>query len=222
VSGTGQLLANVGTVIGLEKGPLQDEFFVSFERIGSHSHSFTEPALVAPAAPPDAAALPDIGLRTFDEINASMSQITGVPLTNAAVTQTYGLVKQQLPTVESLGTFLASHQTGIAQLAIEYCNELVNDGALRAAFFPGLDVNASAGAYFSSQGNRDLLSTPLLARAVGQNLATQPTNQEITDELNALIARLTAGASATAPGRVAVVAKAACAAVLGSGVMELQ
>ena len=37
-----------------------------------------------------------------------------------------------------------------------------------------------------------------------------------------LIARLTAGASGTATGRVAVVAKASCAAVLGSGVMELQ
>ena len=87
--------------------------------------SSSAPARVAPTDPtppvidlPDNPSAPDYGVRTFDEINATFSNITGVPITTASVAGTYATVKQQLPTVESASAFLASHQTGIAQLAM--------------------------------------------------------------------------------------------------------
>ena len=80
------------------------------------------------------------GMRTFEQLNQSMSKITGVPTTNTAVRATYLQVQQQLPPVPSIEAFLASNQTGVAQLAIKYCSVMVDTPAARAAFFPALTL----------------------------------------------------------------------------------
>ena len=49
---------------------------------------------------------------------------------------TYLQVQQQLPPVPNIEAFLASHQTGIAQLAIKYCSVMVDTASTRTAFFP--------------------------------------------------------------------------------------
>src|SRR5690606_17818366 len=114
----GQRLAEIGTVIGLQKGPAADLFFLTFDRIGENTYART-PLTGATPVPVDLPARPDIGLRTFEQLNQSMSRITGVPTTNSAVRQTYLQVQQQLPPVPDMEAFLASHQTGVAQLAIK-------------------------------------------------------------------------------------------------------
>jgi mono/diheme cytochrome c family protein len=215
---SGQLLSDVGTIIGLQKGPVSDQFFLSFDRIGTHTFART-PVTGVTQQPADLAPQADIGIRTFEQLNQSMSKITGVPTTNAAVRSTYLQVQQQLPPVPSIEAFLASHQTGIAQLAIKYCSEMVNDSATRAAFFPSLNVGAP-GSQFAGAG-KDILLVPLLQRAFqqqgsGTDLISQPTNSEVRTELSALIDRLvTNGASSTN------IAKGACAAALGSGALSI-
>src|SRR6185295_18755415 len=74
-AGTGQEMTQIGTVIGGEKGPTDDLFFLSFEKIGALSHDYPPPPV--PSAPPPAvlAAESDVGLRTFDELNATLSNI---------------------------------------------------------------------------------------------------------------------------------------------------
>ena len=173
-------------------------------------------------SPPDADPAPEIGLRTFEELSTSMSVMTGVPTTNPNVAATYARVREQLPTVENIEGFLSSHQVGAAQLAIEYCNELVDDGALRAAYFPGFNFAASAATAFDTAGERALVTGPLVARAVGTGIATQPSAAQVTAELDALIGRLTACGSNCAADRTAVVVKAACSAVIGSASTLLQ
>ncbi len=160
-------------------------------------------------------------MRVFDSLNASMSRITGVPTTNAGVTATYQTVIQQLPSVPSIESFLASHQTGIAQLAIKYCAAMVDDSAKRAAFFPGLDVTQTASSYFSTQAHIDLVINPLLANAVGSGLASQPADADVRTELTSLIGKLRSGATGATAGSTAIVTKAACAAVLGSGALTV-
>lgn len=219
-SATGQRLADIGTVIALEKGPTSDEFFLSFEQIAANSKSYVEPPPPIPDPPPDGLAQPELGVRTFEKLSTSMSEITGVPTTNTAVATTFNTVKQQLPTVESVDAFLSSHQTAVAQLAIQYCDQLVDDPARRAGFFPGLDLNTIASTYFASQSNRDLVIDPLMTRAIGSNIATQPTT-DARAELNSLFGRLTSGPSGSLPGRTATVTKAACGAVLGSAMTLL-
>lgn len=215
LAGSGQLLSRVGTVIGLEKGPTSDQFFLTFEQIGSQTHAVVEPPPPPPAAPVDDPPAPDIGVRTFDELNQSMSNITGVPITQAGVAQTFATVKQQLPTVENFGAFLASHQTGVAQLAIKYCSVLVDDAARRTAFFPALNISVAVGA--SGSANRNAIINPLLARVIGTNLPSQPDAADVTTELDSLITKLSGNGASTT-----TITKAVCAAALGSGALTLQ
>src|SRR5690606_29630836 len=75
---TGQLLASLGTVVPLEKGPDADEFFLTFDAIGGNQYNPPKPPVPAPPAPVDLPPASEIGVRTFDEINATMAEITGV------------------------------------------------------------------------------------------------------------------------------------------------
>ena len=223
-STVGQNLSTIGTIIPLENGPDSDEFFLSFEVIGNETNSYTE---VDPAAPPRAepVASPDIGLRTFEEINTTMSDLTGVPTTNAAISGTngvYTVYKQQFPSVENITTFLSSHQMAIAQLAMTYCDELVSDSTLRAAYFPG--VNFSAGL----PANRSAIIDPLLTRMVNvnsdpaKNLTSQPAESDMRTELNSLMDTMCASAACTTGARTTQVVTAACAVALGSATMLIQ
>ena len=219
---TGYPLSDIGTVVALDKGPAADEFFLSFEQIGTNTHAFNEPAPTPLPPPPDGAPAPEIGLRTFEEISTSMSGMTGVPTTDALVADTYNRVREQLPTVENIEGFLSSHQVGAAQLAIEYCNALVDDAAMRTAYFPGFNFAAPAATAFDTPAERALITGPLVARAVGTGIATQPSAAEITAEVDALIGRLTACGAGCAPDRTFVIVKSACSAVVGSASTLLQ
>ncbi len=219
---TGFALSGLGTVVALDKGPSADEFFLSFERIGGNTHLHVEPAPTPLPPPPDGDPAPEIGLRTFEEISASMSAMTDIPTTNPRVAETYNRVREQLPTVENIEGFLSSHQVGAAQLAIEYCNELVDDAGRRATYFPGFNFGAPAAAAFDTPAERAQVTGPLTARAVGTGLASQPTAAEIATEVDALIGRLTACGGGCAGDRTEVVVKAACSAVVGSASTLLQ
>ena len=217
-SASGQPLSDLGAIIALEKGPESDEFFLTFERIGSNENVVLEPVPPTPAAPGDLVPQSDIGLRTFDEINATMAAATGVSATQADVQSTFNTVRQQLPTVESINGFLSAHQMGVTQLAIEYCNALVEDSSLRSSYFSGFNFADNAANAFDTQGERDLIITPLLNNIVGTNLASQPADATMRTELNNLISTMTANPAT----ETETVVKASCAAVLASATMLIQ
>jgi hypothetical protein len=229
IGASGQVLHQIGTVIPLNRGPDSDEFFLSFEVLGTQTNVRTEPAPLVPPPPADSAPRPDIGVRVFDEINATMAAITGVSPQTAAVKTTYDTIRQQLPTVENVEGFLSAHQVAVAQLAIEYCNALVDSTTLRAAFFPGFNFGQAAAAAFDTPAERDLVFDPLLAKGLNSdpafangNMTSQPTPAEVKTELNSLVDKLTACGGSCAADRTPVVVKAACAATLGSAGMLLQ
>lgn len=219
---TGQPLASIGTVVPLEKGPDNDQFFLSFERIASNSHTVTEPPLAPPAAPVDLPPQSEVGLRQFEEISASMSAMTTVPATQSDVKTTYELVKQALPQNESVEGFLSAQQVGIAQLSIEYCNALVENNALRSAYFPGVDFNGSPATVFGNAAARDQVFNPLLDRMLGQSVSSQPDRAAVRAELDSLAGKLSACGGSCAADRSKTIAKASCGAVLGSAVTLLQ
>jgi hypothetical protein len=217
-----QTLSILGTIIALEKGPIVDQFFLTFEQLGSESNVVIEPQPLQPAAPADDEPQPDIGLRTFAEINATMAAVTDVSTTQTDVQNTYETIMQQLPTQENINGFLSAHQVAVSQLAIEYCNALVSDTTLRGSYFPGFDFGAVATTAFNTTAKRDQVLDPLLNNIMGVNLATQPSVASVKTELNNLIDILSACGGGCAADRTQTVVKASCAATLGSAVMLLQ
>lgn len=218
-------LSRVGTTIALEKGPAYDQFFLTFEQLGSATNVHTESVPVAPT-PVDTIRPSDLGVRTFERIDATLSSITTVPRTTPVVSALFRNLQQGLPTTDALQGFGASHQTAIAQLAIQYCDALVNDSSLRAAYFPAFNFGAAPASAFDAAG-RDALITPLIDRMLSANsgaskfVGTQPNPTATRSELNALIDRLASSVSADTTGTATVV-KASCAAVAGSAAMLIE
>ncbi|MEE9142618.1 MAG: LamG domain-containing protein, partial [Gammaproteobacteria bacterium] len=223
-----QQLASIGTVIPLEKGPDSDEFFLTFELLGGNSAPRVEPPPVIPPPPPDDPPVSDIGVKTFDEINASMSQATTISMMNSNVQATYQKVKQSLPAVETIEAFAAPQQMAVAQLSIEYCNALVDDTGARATYFPtftGFNTNPNnpAAAFgVAPNAQRDAVLDPLITSVMNTNLGSQPSAANVKAELNNLIDRLVPCSGAACIGRTATIVKAVCSAAVGSGGLTVQ
>ena len=143
-------------------------------------------------------------------------------MANPDVMTTYQAVKQQLPTLTDIDIFVSSQQMGITQLAIEYCNALVEDNSARSSYFPGFDFNAAANVAFNSSTKRDLIYDPLISNSVGANLTTQPSDTEIKDELNSLTDKLTACGASCEADRTETIVKAVCAASIANAAMLVQ
>ncbi|WP_084631420.1 LamG domain-containing protein [Ferrimonas senticii] len=218
-------LSALGTIIGVEKGPELDEFFLTFERLGEQQHLRVEAPWVATAAIPQVNDRSDIGIRNFAEINHSMSVLTQVPQSQSEVAATYRLVQRQLPGSSNIETFTSAQQMGITQLAIAYCNAAFDDVAIRRDWLPDFDVDQAPDVALSV-ANRNHLITPLLARLLPQvaaaELASQPSHAQVTSELNQLIDRLSVCDGGCDSQRSATIGKAACAAVLSSATMLVQ
>ncbi|WP_100658492.1 LamG domain-containing protein [Alteromonas flava] len=220
---TGYPLSRQGTIVAVEKGPEQDEFFLTFDRLGTQSY-VRVPAPAPPiAVPVDLPAQSDIGFRQFAEINASMATLTGVPAQHSSVRQTYTTLRQQLPSVTDISSFVASNQMAITQLAIRYCDVLVEEPQYRQAVFPDIDFNAAPEQAFSASA-RTALTDPLLMRMLGTEIATQPDASDVGQELDTLIDRLISctQSNSCSASTTATVVKATCAAVLGSAAVTLQ
>jgi hypothetical protein len=209
----GESLSSIGTVIGLQGGPLTDQFFLTFDVLGSHSDVVVE-ALPTMPAPSPGPVVADIGVKTFAQINATLSALTGVPTTDANVTATYQAVQQQLPPTPTLEGFSSANQVGIAQLAIQYCNEMVNNPQYAAVVLPGVTFNGSL-----YPGNSSSVTNALAARVLGSGLNSQPAASTVTGELGTLINNLCSTTACNTAARAQAVTATACATAFGSADM---
>lgn len=231
----GEVLSKVGTVIPIQSGPLTDQFFLSFDQLGSKTHVTVEATPVA-AAPADVAMVANVGVRTFAQINSSLAILSGVAANPQAVAaldmttikSTYAAVQQQLPANPTLEGFSASNQVGIAQLAVAYCNATVNTPPIAAQVLPGVNFTP---ALFQTQAGKDSVTSALAARVLGTGLNSQPAASTMsgastgpgTGELDTLITTLCSGtAPCNTTARVQAVTVAACAASFGSADMLIQ
>ena len=233
----GQPLASIGAVVPLERGPADDEFFLTFDLLGTRSYARTDdpPLVIVPTNLPPA---DRVGVRTFDEINATFAAVTAVSPEELSVDMTYQKLRQSLPAIEDPKAFLSSHQVAIAQLAFEYCHALMEDrGTISTAvMFPGFDFGLAPAAAFA---NRDALITPLVDRIMGIAIQSQPDFVDVRDELGIAVAdplplgtgrpdnlidrMLTPNPDPLEPqADTRGIAKGACGAVLGSAIALMQ
>jgi len=216
-------LSPMAAVIPKDTGPETDTFSLVFEVLGNNSNVIVEQN---PDPVPDLSInepSPENGIRTFAKINNTMAVLTGV---NKSVTdETYTDIEQQLPGTPQLGSFVSANQIGISKLALEYCDELVENNSLRTNFFGNLfEFNSPVVTAFSSQEKRNLVINNLVNKMVGTNFSNQPTLAEIQPELDQLINELSANCNAAEDcnaARTQTIVKATCAAVLASAAVTI-
>ncbi|HKQ84144.1 MAG TPA: LamG domain-containing protein [Steroidobacteraceae bacterium] len=214
-------LSTVGTIIGLgglETRPDTDEFFLCFDQIGTRSKVCSAEVPAVTVIPPEPGPTSRIGVRTFDEVSATLAKITGVSPTTPAVKQLFDSVRQSLPATGDIEAFLASHQTAVAQLAMQYCNVLASDSTARAAYFTGFDFNGSVAA-----GSAAALINPTLDHVLGTgtSLSSQPLRSEIQGKLESLVGEMCSPSCSGATRNVQV-ATAVCAAAAGSAITMIK
>ncbi len=196
-------LSDIGTTVELKNGALgsntlpPDQFFLAFEVIGGATTdpaNLPDPAAALPAIsdPDDPAPSPDIGLRTFDEINVSMSEMTGIAATNSAVQAVFNQYIQQLPSAPTIDAFLSSHQMAIAQLALQYCNQMVqadigagsaSNGLFGGTFNYGTAISSAERTEVVNKFMEMFMSYDTTATPT--TLTTQPTIADVTNYLAA-------------------------------------
>jgi hypothetical protein len=233
----GEVLSTVGTVIGLEGGALTDQFFLQFDVLGTAKDVIVE-ASPCGAQPTCTQALnlgpvmADVGVRSFAQVNSTFSQLTGVATSNPSVVSTYQNVQQQLPAVNTLEAYSSAAQVGVAQLAVQYCNQVMSTPSLTTQLFPGVtfdgstyssvtatSANAAGVMQYSSSGPAAQVVADLAKLSVGSGTLThQPAPSTVTTELTNLIGNLCIGATPCNgnAARVSAVTVGICAAALGN------
>ena len=129
----GQLLADIGTIISLQLGPAQDLFFLAFEDFAGQSGVTTPAANYSFSYRLGEGENVAIGLRRFAEIDAAYAAITTVP--SGQLWPTFASVQRSLPAVTDVQAYSAAQQMAATQLAIAYCDALVEDAVRRTSYF---------------------------------------------------------------------------------------
>ncbi len=186
-------LAGVGTVVPLENGADQDIFFLSFDSAEGQGSPADDGARRPFRYTLSGEVSSDIGVRTFDEINASFARVTGVPTSNptpSAVTgktvaETYADIRRGLPANADFQAFSSAHQMSATQLASAYCDALVQSSAMSAAMFPGFNFNTPV----DDPGLdwRNAIAAPLVDRSINTGLLEDSIRSSILDELELLV-----------------------------------
>ena len=225
-AGVGQSLSNIGALFPIELGKEADEFFLTFDVLGSRTYDRPADPVPTPPTPqdtPEADRKSAIGVKTFAEINANFSQMTGVHSAASSVASTFTNVQQQLPTDENLEGFLPAHHMGITQLAVAYCSAFVADEALFNARIPDVNLAAAPNVALDANGRDALIDyftrAVVLESPAGEPLGSGPSRNEFATVINQLIdevARCDAGCTATDTKNTVI---AACSAALGSAAM---
>ncbi len=186
-------LAGIGTVIPLENGADQDIFFLAFDSAEGQVSPIDEGARRPFRYTLSGGEASDIGVRTFDEINATFSRLTGVStasptpsaVTGKTVSETYADVRRGLPANADFQAFSSAHQMSATQLASAYCDALVQSNGLSAATFPGFNFSAPV----DDPGHdwRNDVAAPLVDRAINTGLVEDAIREPILDELVLLV-----------------------------------
>lgn len=191
-----QMLSSIGSIIPLENGADQDVFFLAFDELDGKNGQRSDGAVGRFSQTLTGEVSSDIGVRTFDEINATLSVLTGVPIaspsvsdvTGKTVAQTFSTVRRALPSVAEFNAFMSSHQMAATQLTAAYCDALVQDVSKRQLLFPSPPTfRFDAAVEDSSIDWRNHIVVPLVDRAINSGLMSVADRGLIIDEIELLI-----------------------------------
>jgi|GEM_PF-2856226 len=155
----------------------------------------------------------NVGVKSFEELNASMSVLTGIP--TAQVENTYNSIVTQLPTSNDVKSFLGVHQVSIMKLAAEYCHRLVDDATQRAIIWPTTNFGENAVTALFGAKRQAIIDNAIINfwRADNAKLATMTMEK---NELNAMVDELLVGMATNNSTTTRNVIKGMCTSILSS------
>lgn len=128
-------------------------------------------------------------IKLFSEINQTFANITGVAPSTQIVRDLYQELKTGLPTDQGIDTFSSSQQINIVKLGYEYCKLMISNSSLRSGFYGSISTNQNASQVFNS-ATRMQVSNAIIDKAIGRDIAGQPTSTEVTQNIDSLISEL--------------------------------
>ncbi len=154
-------------------------------------------------------------------LRRSSESTSRAPCCHSSLSSLHLSIKQSLPTIENIDTFVSAHPVAIAQLSIQYCDALVEDTGARSSYFPGFDFNAAPNVALGAAG-RTVVLDALVGRMLRTGVATEPAAAGVRSDLDGLMTQLAACGGSCPAGRTEIVVKATCAAMLGSAATLIQ
>ena len=174
-----------------------------------------------------------IGVRTFDEISATMAEITGVSQNDPGVRAAFDEVRQSMPAIPSIEAYVSSHQAAIGAARDRVLPRAHGEHDAARCDVPGLRLRRSAGS--GVRATRTRCSIRCSNRVLGvTQLAHQPDKNAARTELSQLVnghpsdparpglLNALPGGERNDAARTRNIAKAVCAAVVGSAAMLVQ
>lgn len=161
----------------------------------------------------------DVGIKNFEQINATMSVLTGVSSMNNAIRNTYNDLEVQLPTSNNVKSFLSANQVAITKLAAEYCDALVNSSTLRQNIWPGFNFGGTPNAVLNNNGQKNAVINQTLNGFWGSNVGGDRSTFQL--ELLSLFNDLLAGENLGNAATTRTTIKGVCTAALASAPVTL-
>lgn len=176
------------------------------------------PPMNVPVPPESDMAVIQVGVKNFEQINMTMSLLTGVPTTDANILTVFNDITIQLPSDNSVKSFLPSMQVAITKLAAEYCDRAVETDAYRKVIWTTIDFNQSPSQTLTPTNKISLINQSV-DRFFGPIDASAMNSAK--SELLALYDTLINGESLTSNLTTKKVVKGICVASLSSAYVTL-
>lgn len=160
----------------------------------------------------------EVGVKNFEQINMTMSQLTGIPTNNTNVQSVYNDIVVQLPTDNNLKSFLPSMQVAITKLATEYCDRLIEIGTMKATIWPQINFSQTPNQTLTS-ANKNQMITQTVEYFFGPISTSEQDAAKV--ELLSLYDSLITGESLTTNATTKKVVKGVCTAALSSAYVNL-
>ena len=162
----------------------------------------------------------DIGIKNFEQIKESMAVLTGVSSTSNAIRNTYRDLEVQLPTENSIKSFLGANQVAITKLAAEYCDQLVNSGNLRGQVWNNFNFNGTPNQVLSNNTQKNQVINQTLDKFWGTSMNNTMRTQS-QGEMLSLLNDLLSGENLGSNNTTRTVVKGVCTAALASAQVTL-
>lgn len=153
-----------------------------------------------------------VGLKNFEQIDASFSALTGIPRSNNNVRSAYNDNFLGLPGNNAVKENNASKVMAIFKVASAYCVEAANSNS---QLFQGFNLGQASGTALGNNAGKMALVDAVIAGAWGQGVEDGETMSMSRNELSALIDELLQGQGSSAQ-TTRRVAAGVCAAALSS------